>query len=203
MESPFNLRRPYDLLALLDQETRNNDINKLYSDLITRKQIIEKKWSSLEGNSNVGAKITSQDPDCLTAGKLFSDIDLYANIATNGTDRKGISIDFSKRSDVYKWYEEPHCSKFSRLNKKYSSLPEVENKTNINIMPDESLNQFIPVETVDVFGHEIAVALKKNISSWLHYNLAAIFWRIKGDGSKAVDCIKRAIQYVPRYYFLF
>ncbi|XP_018572773.1 tetratricopeptide repeat protein 17 isoform X3 [Anoplophora glabripennis] len=200
LESPFNLRRPYDLLALLDQETRNNDINKLYSDLITRKQIIEKKWSSLEGNSNVGAKITSQDPDCLTAGKLFSDIDLYANIATNGTDRKGISIDFSKRSDVYKWYEEPHCSKFSRLNKKYSSLPEMENKTNINITPDESLNQFIPVETVEVFGHEIAVALKKNTSSWLHYNLAAIYWRIKGDGSKAVDCIKRAVQYVPREY---
>lgn len=182
---------------MLDQEVRNNEINKLYKDLINRKQVIEKKWSSLEGNSNIGIKITSQDADCLAAGKLFSDIDLYANIATNGTDRKGISIDFSGKSDVYKWWEEPHCTKFSILRRKYTSLPDMENNTNINISPDVSLNQLIPFESLELFGHEIAIALKKNVTSWIHYNLAAIFWRIKGDGDKAVDCIKRAIQYVP------
>nr|CAI5851357.1 unnamed protein product [Callosobruchus analis] len=199
-ESPFNLRKPYDLVALLEQEARYEEINKLYKELIIRKEAIEGKWSILEGSSNIGVKITSQDPDCLAAGKLFSDIDLYANIVTNGTDRKGVVIDFSKQSSPSKPWEVPHCVKFSVLKKGYSSIPDMENNTNIHLSPDESLDQFIPSESIEIFGHEVAAALKMNTTSWVHYNLAAIFWRVKGDGDKAIDCIKRAIQYVPSEY---
>ncbi|CAH1997575.1 unnamed protein product [Acanthoscelides obtectus] len=200
LESPFNLRKPYDLVALLEQEARYEEINKLYKDLINRKEAIESKWSTLEGNSNVGLKITSHDPDCLAAGKLFSDIDLYANIVTNGTDRKGVVIEFSKNGIPPKPWEVPHCVKFSVLKKGYNNIPDVENNTNIHLSPDESLDKFIPLESLEVFGHEIAASLKKNTTSWVHYNLAAIFWRVKGDGDKAIDCIKRAIQYVPSEY---
>ncbi|GJQ65172.1 hypothetical protein Trydic_g7313 [Trypoxylus dichotomus] len=72
MESPFYLRRPYDLFALLDQETRRNDINSLYKDLITRKSLIDKKWSGVEGASDVETRVYTQDPDCLKAGMLLT-----------------------------------------------------------------------------------------------------------------------------------
>lgn len=31
------------------------------------------------------------------------------------------------------------------------------------------------------------------------YNLAAIYWRVRGEPSQAIDCIQRALYYSPRY----
>lgn len=199
MESPYDMRRPYDLLALMEQEKRHEEISRLYNELIVSKLMIEEKWSNLERTSNLGNKFTSNDPDCLAAGKLFLDIDLFSNIATNGTEREGIDVEFRGSDKEVKTYNTPDCVTFTSLdgNGPYQGVPPMESKNNIFVAPDDSLRQFMPVDSVKVFGHEIAQGLKKNTSSWVHYNLAAIYWRIKGDGPKAINCIKRAIHYVP------
>lgn len=57
----------------------------------------------------------------------------------------------------------------------------------------------MPVNTVQQFGHEIAVGLAKNKTSWLFYNLGILYWRIKGEAPQAIECGRRAVYYAPRY----
>lgn len=39
----------------------------------------------------------------------------------------------------------------------------------------------------------------KNSSSWVLYNMASFFWRMKNEPQKAVDCVVRALHFSPRY----
>lgn len=49
-----------------------------------------------------------------------------------------------------------------------------------------------------LFGHQVAVGLQKNSTSWLHHNLASIYWRIRGDAPNAVECARKAVHFAPR-----
>lgn len=197
MESPFYLRRPYDLFALLDQETRKNDINTLYKDLVTRKSLIDKKWSGLEGASDVETRVYTQDPDCLKAGMLLSEINLFSTIFTNGSHR-GFSIDFDHEIEDESADLTPDCEKFSDLGYSmftYEHLQPMINRHNLSIPPKQVIEMDMDVSAQ--FAEQIALALMKNSSSWIHYNLGAMYWRIEGDGLKAIECIRRALYYVP------
>lgn len=33
----------------------------------------------------------------------------------------------------------------------------------------------------------------QNMSSWVLYNMAALYWRIKGDAPSAIECVRRAL----------
>lgn len=73
-------------------------------------------------------------------------------------------------------------------------------RNNISITPEyPSLDIISPIASLEQFGHWLAGTLRKNTSSWLHYNLAALFWRIKGNAPKALECCRRAVHYAPRY----
>ncbi|XP_076274033.1 tetratricopeptide repeat protein 17 isoform X2 [Rhynchophorus ferrugineus] len=200
LESPFDLRKPYDLLALLDQETRHNDITNLYEEMNNRRLTIQKKLIDIKENSNIGLKVTSEDADCLAADTWFSDLDLYNNIATNGSER-GISITIPEEDNSAPDIDTDNCTKsvlplcmnFTDI-KKFETLV---NKTNIVIKPEEALKKsFVPVKSLDHFGNYIVSALRENSTSWVHYNLASFYWRIKGEGDRAIDCLKLAIQFV-------
>lgn len=52
--------------------------------------------------------------------------------------------------------------------------------------------------SMDQFAHWVATSLKRNTSSWLHYNLASVYWRYKGNPSKAMECARRSVLYAPR-----
>lgn len=75
-------------------------------------------------------------------------------------------------------------------------------RQNLSIEPEKLqiekilLNQVV---TVSQFGHWLAGVLKKNSSSWLHYNMAAMYWRMRGNAPKAMECCRRAVHYAPRY----
>lgn len=43
----------------------------------------------------------------------------------------------------------------------------------------------------------------KNSSSWVLLNLAAYYWRIKGNALEAVECLRRALYFSPRLGSLF
>lgn len=197
MESPFDLRKPDDLLALLDQESRKNDINDLYEDLVVRKTAIEKKWIDIEKDSNIGSRVISEDVDCLAADRLFSDLDLYNNIAINGSER-GINISVPKKINMDKVKDSnelkvPLCMQLTPARWSESLV----NKTNLAIKPEEALRKtFLPMKSLDHFGYFIVKSLKENSTSWVHYNLASFYWRIKGEGDKAIDCLKLSIQFV-------
>jgi hypothetical protein len=48
------------------------------------------------------------------------------------------------------------------------------------------------------FGYEVTLGLQRNSTSWLHYNLASIYWRIRGDAPNAVECARKAVHFAPR-----
>lgn len=76
------------------------------------------------------------------------------------------------------------------------------NREHLNATPETNLPQiFSPLRTVDQYGYWLSEVLRKNTTSWLHYNLAAIYWRIKGNAPKALECSRRAVHYSPRYKF--
>lgn len=79
--------------------------------------MIDQKWSGLEGASDLENRIYSQEVECLSAGKLLSEIDLYPSIGTTGIGRAGINLDFSKKHVVEHEsdYLVPDCAKYSRL----------------------------------------------------------------------------------------
>lgn len=64
---------------------------------------------------------------------------------------------------------------------------------------EKGLMKFIPPNmNVNELGHTVAHGLMRNNTSWLHLNLASIFWRIKGDAYNALECARRAIVKAPR-----
>ncbi|GJQ65171.1 hypothetical protein Trydic_g7312 [Trypoxylus dichotomus] len=80
----------------------------------------------------------------------------------------------------------------------YEHLPPMINKHNLSIPP----KQIIEMDTdfSMQFAEQISLALMKNSSSWAHYNLGAMYWRIEGNGLRAIECIRRALYYVPYEY---
>ena len=44
-----------------------------------------------------------------------------------------------------------------------------------------------------VWGSELPYLSSQNESSWVLYNLAALYWRIVGDGQQAIKCLKLAL----------
>lgn len=84
------MRRPYDLLSLLDQERRGEEIERLYEEMIKRKARIDGEWAGLESATELETRLYLTDSDCLEAGKPLSDTDLYISIGEDGSDRDGI-----------------------------------------------------------------------------------------------------------------
>lgn len=85
------MRRPYDLLAFLEQEDRRDAVDALYRQLVARKAAIHSRCANLDSAMDVETRLYSTDPDCLLAGKPLADVDLYASVATDGSYRKGVT----------------------------------------------------------------------------------------------------------------
>ncbi|XP_077420744.1 tetratricopeptide repeat protein 17 isoform X2 [Vanacampus margaritifer] len=54
--------------------------------------------------------------------------------------------------------------------------------------------------SIDVVGHRIHQALLRNTSSWVLYNMASFYWRMKNEPQWAMDCVVRALHFSPRHH---
>ncbi|KAG8225759.1 hypothetical protein J437_LFUL005718 [Ladona fulva] len=99
IDSVFHLRRPFDLIAFMEQEARLQSLDEIYNDLLERKSAIDRKWVGLDANGgDVGlgkgrglrgvkagdleARLYAEDPDCVGAGgKPLSLSQLYPGSA--------------------------------------------------------------------------------------------------------------------------
>lgn len=61
----------------------------------------------------------------------------------------------------------------------------------------QQVNHFFHID-MEKYGHWLATALKRNTSSWLHYDLAAMYWRYEGNPSMAMECARRSVFHAPR-----
>nr|XP_026260333.1 tetratricopeptide repeat protein 17 [Urocitellus parryii] len=54
-----------------------------------------------------------------------------------------------------------------------------------------------PQQSLEQIGTRIAKVLEKNQTSWVLSSMAALYWRVKGQGKKAIDCLRQALHYAP------
>ncbi|XP_048450862.1 tetratricopeptide repeat protein 17-like, partial [Rhincodon typus] len=52
--------------------------------------------------------------------------------------------------------------------------------------------------SIEEIGHRINAALLKNTSSWVLYNMASFYWRMKNEPYQVVECVIRALHFSPR-----
>ncbi|XP_077862903.1 tetratricopeptide repeat protein 17-like [Saccoglossus kowalevskii] len=53
-------------------------------------------------------------------------------------------------------------------------------------------------ENYEIVGTRIALGLTSNQSSWVLANMAALYWRVEGEGEKSLDCLRQALTFSPR-----
>ncbi|PNF37345.1 hypothetical protein B7P43_G00484 [Cryptotermes secundus] len=203
LDSAFHLRRPYDLLALLEQESRVRNIDMLYKELVSHKAAIDRKWASLEGATDLEARLYSHDPDCLWAGHPLSDTDLYPSLAGDIQDRIRLDqyLPIGVPADGPSL---PFCMHTFSLDfsmQTFEHLHAMVARANLSSSPELGLAAAILGDTdVAQFGHHVALGLQRNSTSWFHHNLASIYWRIRGDAPNAVECARKAVHFAPRQY---
>ncbi|XP_063635827.1 tetratricopeptide repeat protein 17 [Cydia splendana] len=203
LESPFEMARPYDLVAFLNQDTRWDSIISLYHDLAKRQEAIKVLWETLETDSDVSTHL-SEDENCVNAGPV-NVLDWYNSVLEDGKS-KFISEDDYWLNNPYSGQESfvPDCKKISSLTFSMFAFEHLEGmikRENLSIDPELTLpDQISPIMTVDQFGTWLFNILQQNSSSWLHYNMASLYWRVRGIAPKALECCRRAVHYAPREY---
>lgn len=82
----------------------------------------------------------------------------------------------------------------------FFKLQAMRNRKKLIQQPEKSLIKLFPANMeLSMVGHNIAQSLRRNNTSWLHLNLASIYWRIKGDAFNAIECARRAVAKAPMY----
>ena len=62
------------------------------------------------------------------------------------------------------------------------------------------LTDFVPVLCVINKLHiTVKYVYFQNKTSWVLYNMAAFYWRIKGDPYHVIECARRALHFSPKY----
>lgn len=200
MDSVFSLKRPYDLVALMQQEKRAVLIEELKQQLMTQKEEIDRREDK---ETNLEGKIYATDEDCTAAEKPLADFDLYVSTVVP-FDYKGFDGDDFIETSAFKKMElqKPHCSKVVPLDfsmHAFEHLTGVRDRHNLTMSPEEGLHRAVTtIDDIDVFGHLVYDAIKKNSTSWILFNMAAYFWRVRGDATNAIECVRRALHYSPR-----
>ncbi|XP_052738199.1 uncharacterized protein LOC112053846 isoform X2 [Bicyclus anynana] len=202
LNSPFDMERPYDLLAFLNQEKRWDAIFENYNDLMKHQKVIDALWFDVGEHTNSGTQIL-QDKDCEKAGNINA-IDWHASILDDGSEKvpqeKYLfpSAYHGPSTDV------PDCKRISSLTFSMFAFEHLESmmqRDNLSANPEYVLPELLtPIMTLDQFGHWVTGVLRENSSSWLHYHMASMFWRIRGNAPKALECSRRAVHYAPRAY---
>ncbi|XP_041972870.1 tetratricopeptide repeat protein 17 [Aricia agestis] len=198
LHSPFNMERPYDLLALMDQEKKWSTIFEVYNELAVRQTRINKLWTNLEKQTDLEPHL-AKNKDCVEAGDI-SMFDWYISFLDEGSlmniPQQEHMVSNSQRSATY---DIPDCKKISSLIFSmftFEHLESMRQRNNLSVHPDLTLVE--SPQTLDLFGHWLYGLLRQNTSSWLHYDMAVIYWRMKGNAPKAMECARRAVHYVPR-----
>ncbi|CAG9792164.1 unnamed protein product [Diatraea saccharalis] len=202
-ESPFEMENPHDLLAFLSQDTRWDNIINLYHDLAKRQTVAANLWSNIQKNSDVTTLILKED-SCNKAGQL-NYLDWYASFLEEGKSKQIPDEEFLLyKPSVGQDVDVPDCKKISSLTFSmfaFEHLEGLKQRDNLTTSSEMALPEIIsPIMTVDQFGHWLSLSLKRNSSSWLHYNMASMYWRVRGNAPKAIECSRRALHYAPREY---
>uniref|UniRef100_A0A2K6FGM3 Tetratricopeptide repeat domain 17 n=1 Tax=Propithecus coquereli TaxID=379532 RepID=A0A2K6FGM3_PROCO len=177
-----------------------------------QKQLVAQKIHIEENedrDTGLEQRHNKEDPDCIKAKVPLGDLDLY-----DGTyitlESKDISPEdyIDTESPVPPDPEQPDCTKILELPYSihaFQHLRGVQERVNLSapLLPKED-----PIFTylskrlgrsIDDIGHLIHEGLQKNSSSWVLYNMASFYWRIKNEPYQVVECAMRALHFSSRH----
>ncbi|XP_072474543.1 tetratricopeptide repeat protein 17 isoform X4 [Notamacropus eugenii] len=206
VDSPMNLKHPHDLVILMRQETTVNYLRELEKQLVAQKIHIEENE---DRDTGLEQRHNKEDPDCIKAKVPLGDLDLY-----DGTyitlESKDVSPEdyIDTESPVPPDLKKPDCTKILELPYSihaFQHLRGVQERVNLSapLLPKEDpiftyLSRRLGRSIEDI-GHRIHEGLMKNSSSWVLYNLASFYWRIKNVPYQVVECAMRALHFSSRH----
>ncbi|ERE69609.1 tetratricopeptide repeat protein 17-like isoform 1 [Cricetulus griseus] len=206
VDSPMNLKHPHDLVILMRQETTVNYLKELEKQLVAQKIHIEENE---DRDTGLEQRHNKEDPDCIKAKVPLGDLDLYDGTYITLESKDISPEDFiDTESPVPPDPEQPDCTKILELPYSihaFQHLRGVQERVNLSapLLPKED-----PIFTylskrlgrsIDDIGHLIHEGLQKNSSSWVLYNLASFYWRIKNEPYQVVECAMRALHFSSRH----
>ncbi|CAL8244280.1 unnamed protein product [Lota lota] len=207
VDSPLNLKHPHDVVIFMRQETRVNYLKKLEKQLVEQKIHIEENE---DRDTGLEQRHYKEDSDCVMAKVPLGDLDLYDGTYIS-LESKDISPEeyVDSRSALPPDLERPDCSKIFEMPYSihaFQHLRGVQERVNLT---SPLLSKEDPIFTslshklghsIDEVGHRIHQGLLRNSSSWVLYNLASFYWRVKNEPRRAVDCVVRALHFSPRQH---
>ncbi|XP_058484707.1 tetratricopeptide repeat protein 17 isoform X1 [Solea solea] len=207
VDSPLNLKHPHDVVIFMRQETRVNYLKKLEKQLVAQKIHIEENE---DRDTGLEQRHYKEDADCIMAKVPLGDLDLYDGtfISLEGKDISPEDY-VDSQSALPPDLEKPECSKVFELPYSIHAFQHLRGVQERGNLTSPLLSKEDPIfsalshklgHTVDEVGHRIHHGLLRNSSSWVLYNMAAFYWRIKNEPQKAVDCVVRALHFSPRQH---
>ncbi|XP_036039567.1 tetratricopeptide repeat protein 17 isoform X4 [Onychomys torridus] len=177
-----------------------------------QKQLVAQKIHIEENedrDTGLEQRHNKEDPDCIKAKVPLGDLDLYDGTYITLESKDISPEDFiDTESPVPPDPEQPDCTKILELPYSihaFQHLRGVQERVNLSapLLPKED-----PIFTylskrlgrsIDDIGHLIHEGLQKNSSSWVLYNLASFYWRIKNEPYQVVECAMRALHFSSRH----
>ncbi|XP_077143209.1 tetratricopeptide repeat protein 17 isoform X1 [Ranitomeya variabilis] len=206
VDSPMNLKHPHDLVILMRQETTVGYLKELEKHLVAQKIHIEENE---DRDTGLEQRHYKDDPDCVLAKVPLGDMDLYDGTYMSLEDRSISPEDYmDMHSPLPPNLKPPDCTSIIELPfsiHAYQHLRGIQERKNLSapLLPKEdpifsSLSYKLGKNVEDI-GHKIHEALVKNTTSWVLYNMASFYWRIKNEPFHMVECAMRALHFSSRF----
>ncbi|XP_052244234.1 alpha-(1,3)-fucosyltransferase fut-6-like [Dreissena polymorpha] len=161
IDSVFNMKRPYDLVAFMKQEDRAAMLDKLKQELLSRKDEIDR---TEDRNSGLEDKFYKSDVDCLAGGKQLPDLDLYISTVLP-LENKGIRSVAGRPDDYLPPHVpasdlmQPDCTFYTDLEYSphaFEHLEGMKDRKKLSGTPELGLKNAITYQdNVDEYGHQV------------------------------------------------
>ncbi|KAM4617579.1 tetratricopeptide repeat protein 17 [Discoglossus pictus] len=205
VDSPMNLKHPHDLVILMRQETTVGYLKELEKHLVAQKIHIEENE---DRDTGLEQRHYKEDPDCIKAKVPLGDLDLYDGTYIS-LESKNISPEdyVDVHSSVPPDLKQPDCTRIIELPfsiHAFQHLRGIQERLNLSapLLPKEDpVFSSLPSglgKALEEMGHKISEALLKNTTSWVLYNMASFYWRIKNEPYHVVECAMRALHFSSR-----
>ncbi|RXN00636.1 Apoptosis inhibitor 5 [Acipenser ruthenus] len=207
VDSPLNLKHPHDLVIFMRQETRVSYLKELEKQLVAQKIHIE---DNEDRDTGLEQRHYKEDLDCIKAKVPLGDLDLYDGTYIS-LESKDISPEdhVDHKSPLPLNLEKPNCTKVLELPYSihaFQHLRGVQERVNLTtplLSQEDSIFSCMSQRvgrSMEEMGHRIHEALHLNSSSWVLYNMAAFYWRMKNEPRQVVECAVRALHLSPRQH---
>ncbi|XP_063724543.1 tetratricopeptide repeat protein 17-like isoform X2 [Symsagittifera roscoffensis] len=221
--SPYVMRDSGDLINLMKQEQRVGEsihLEKQKEKLMTELRIMTLKANDQRLQRKAES---SDDPDAYDENDAQSVQKNCAPMFSEGKEKErslmeldhyysitlplalfGISL--SEHLGTYHKAsltpQPPNCGEHRQLTHvnnihQFTNLRGMKESKDFVLRPEPSLRAIFSHQPLDQVGHIIQKSLQQNSESWVTYNLATLFWRIKGNSQEALKCVSHAIDLSP------